>query len=716
MPSRIILGLLLLLGTPILAQTNLDQFNNRTPLVTKPYDYSYKAKRSKFENDLPHRRFQRLDGTIAIKRQQSFAGIPVWGAEIADVYDGDQLLTRTGHYAHLYTFNSEPTLGSTDAIALSAAYFKTDLATAELWIYPAKQTTHLVWLVRENNFASNYYVFVDAHSGHIHNAYQSIHSGMGVGVLGDEKEVASSGSSGNYVLDHTEFGVRRRTYTASGTTNLPGVISSDADNTWDSASQAAAVDAHYYAGLTLDFLREKLDRNSFDDLGSEVQSTVNYGNNYVNAFWNGSQMVYGDGDLFTATALSASFDIVAHEIAHAVTDYTSRLIYQNDSGALNEAFSDIFAVAAEYYYQPEQFDWMIGEDCWTPFLSGDALRYMFNPALDGSSRAHFAEIYRGPADNGGVHINSGMVNLAFFLAVEGGLHPQRSNLEGNDMEVFGIGMERAFNIFYSAFTLLPPNATYQTARDLCVATALNLYGEGERIAINNAWAIVGIGEFEFDYLANGGWMIPDVPIEKLKADPGEWVHLQLNLPVGATNLVIQTSGGSGDADLYTRFSAQPTTTDFTHRPYRSGNEERIIEVEPVSGIWYIGIRAYSGFKNVTVSVAYDLPDDDNNLPNETLDMIDLHAETEAWHHFTVEVHTVGPMLIEMQGGEGDADLYVRYGEQPEITDWDYRPFNLGNQETVAIDTAIKGTWHISVHGSTAFSGVSLEVSYPAPVM
>lgn len=695
------------------AQTALEAFGNKVPLQTQSYDYSYKAKRAIFDNALPQARFERLDGTHIVKKKQTLHEIPVWGAELVEIYLDDQLLAKTGHFAHLYTLKTEPSLSATQAIDQIATFFQNTNATAELWIYPARGRSHLVWLIKENNMASNWFVFIDAHTGEIVNAYQSIHTGTGNGTLGDSKEVESSGSTGNYVLDHTEHGVRRRTYSAGNSQTLPGTLSSDADDAWTGSEQGPAVDAHHYAGLTLDFLREHLNRNSYNGNGAEVRSTVNYGVNYVNAFWNGNQMVYGDGDGFTAISLAASFDVVAHEIGHALTEYTSGLIYQNESGALNEAFSDIIGIAAEYYYQPDQFDWMIGEDCWTPAIGGDALRYVNDPAADGSSRDHRLSSYRGFADNGGVHINSGLGNLAFYLAVEGGTHPRALNYQNGHIEVFGIGMEAALNIFYTGFTSLAPSARFIDARNACITAANNLYGEYEAIAVTNAWAAVGVGEAEENGLPNNGVLARDIVLSGLRAEAGEWLQLRVDVPINATNLHIRTYGGTGDADLYTRFNAEPTTSEFTQRPYRSGNDELVVEAAPAVGTWFIGLRAYTPFQDVSVSVAYDLPDDDDAaLPNETLAVTDLNHSEGEWQHFTVEVYQSGPMQITMNGGDGDADMYVKYAEQPSITAWDYRPFAFGNNETIDIDHATTGTWHISIHAAEAYSDVSLTVGYP----
>lgn len=694
-------------------QQPLDAFGSKVPLATQTYDYSAKALRAQFDEQTLPTMVERLDGTQLVKRQQVYQGIPVWGATLIEIHDGDQMLAKTGHFARLYTLKTEPQITANQAITLTADYFNNQNATAEQYIYPARGRSYLIWLVKENNPASNWFVFVDAHTGEFLNAYQSIHTGTGTGTLGDVKEVESSGSAGNYLMDYTENGVRRITYSAGNGTSLPGTLSSDADDTWDSASQAAAVDAHHYAGLVLDFLRVQFNRSSFDNNGATIRSTVNYGEQYANAFWNGGQMVYGDGDGYSFTSLSASLDVVAHEIGHAVTQYTSNLIYQGQSGALNEAFSDILGTAAEYYYQSEQFDWMIGEECWTPSLAGDGMRYMYDPVADGQSRDHYKSRYTGVGDNGGVHINSGIVNLAFYLLTEGGRHPRWENYLNGDIEVRGLGMDVALSIFYVAMISLPPNARFLDARNACIAAATIMYDEYEVTNVTNAWAAVGIGEAVENGLPNNGVLTRGETLNNLSAKQGEWLELQINLPANATNLRIRSFGGTGDADMYTRFNAAPTETEYTQRPYRSGNDERVVESDPAAGIWYIGLRAYAPFENVSVSADFDLPEDpDASLPNETLALSNLSAAEGEWLHYTVEVYQTGPMQIAMSGGTGDADLYIKYEEEPKITNWDYRPFAFGNDENVNLTDATKGTWHISIHAAEVFNDVALTVSYP----
>ncbi len=222
---------------------------------------------------------------------------------------------------------------------------------------------------------------------------------------------------------------------------------------------------------------------------------------FLNAFYFGDGiMVYGEGlpeGLTTTggrrwTYFSAGIDVVAHELTHGVTDYSSRLIYQNESGALNEAFSDIIATGVEFAFHPPgngtlRADYVLGED----IVSPGAVRSMSNPLQYGDPD-HYSERFLGSADSGGVHINSGIVNHAFYLAIEGGTH----RLSG--VRVTGVGGARRADVeqaFYRAFVfMLPPDALFSTARQTTIQSARELFGNGSDVetAIRGAWTAVGV--------------------------------------------------------------------------------------------------------------------------------------------------------------------------------------------------------------------------------
>ncbi|MFE8070082.1 M4 family metallopeptidase [Marinobacteraceae bacterium S3BR75-40.1] len=275
--------------------------------------------------------------------------------------------------------------------------------------------------------------------------------------------------------------------------SLPGrQISRDTDShargAWDNA------------GNTYAFYQNIFERDSIDDRGMPLVSTVHalfagqsggcYGDNamYLPDL---KQMIYGDGGNSLSNPAGA-LDVVAHELTHGVTAVESNLIYQNESGAINEALSDIFGAGAESYLQsggtlsnaPETLEesdkvWLLGEDT---VRSGTFMRKMSDPAADGQSRDSYDSRYTGDQDNGGVHINSGIMNLAFYLLAHGGQHPRGKT----DVTVTGIGLEDALDIYYQANTrLFTRSTTFENARFRLAQAAETLYGE-----CSTQWAAV----------------------------------------------------------------------------------------------------------------------------------------------------------------------------------------------------------------------------------
>jgi len=204
-------------------------------------------------------------------------------------------------------------------------------------------------------------------------------------------------------------------------------------------------------------------------------------------------MYYGDGlpsgvtvDGLQVNYLAAGLDVVAHELTHGVTDYSSRLIYQGEPGALNESFSDVMATGVEFYFQPGKADYLAGEDVFTP----GGIRSLQNPQAFGDPD-HYSIRYTGGADNGGVHINSGIPNHAFYLAIEGGRHRLGGTVQG----VGAANREQIERVFYRAFTsFLVPSSTFSQARAATIQAARELYqpGSAAETAVIQAWNAVGV--------------------------------------------------------------------------------------------------------------------------------------------------------------------------------------------------------------------------------
>ncbi|MBN8207587.1 peptidase M4 family protein [Bacillus sp. NTK071] len=335
--------------------------------------------------------------------------------------------------------------------------------------------TYKVQLQFIDPYPANWQIFVDARDGSIVDSYNAVTeeatTGHGTGVLGDNKSLNTYYSNGTYYLYDTTkpmTGVIETRKAFLGNF-LPGNYSTDKDNAFTDTSQGADVDANYYAGTVYDYYYNTHGRNSFDDNGATIRSTVHYGSNYNNAFWNGSQMVYGDGDGKVFAPLSGAQDVVAHEITHAVTERTAGLKYQDQSGALNESMSDVFG----YFVEPEDF--LLGEDVYTPNKSGDALRSLSNPEAYGQP-SHMDDYYNTTSDNGGVHTNSGIPNKAAYLTIQ------------------SIGKSKAEQIYYRALSVyLTPTSNFSEARAALLQATTDLYGTGTTYdSIASAWSQVGV--------------------------------------------------------------------------------------------------------------------------------------------------------------------------------------------------------------------------------
>jgi bacillolysin len=309
--------------------------------------------------------------------------------------------------------------------------------------------------------------------------------------------------TGNIVEHHPQlFTLKNRTVRNGNggpfpVANAP-VIGTETTPPTDPAGLAAFTNT----GLTYDCYKSLFNRDSYNNLGATLTSEVHVvfplGNGQTspdNAVWSAQDqmMAYGDGDGVQMSPLAYALDVTAHELTHAVTSSTANLVYLNESGALNEGMSDIMGAVCEAWKAKavSAKTWLVGEEIWTPATPGDALRYMDSPTKDGSSPDNYLERYTGTQDNGGVHLNSGLPNLAFYLTTVGGKHP-RNKLP---YTVPGLGIDKAGAIFQRALTTkFTANTDMAQARTLLEQAAQELYpGTCAKTSVSLAWATVGVG-------------------------------------------------------------------------------------------------------------------------------------------------------------------------------------------------------------------------------
>jgi len=291
-------------------------------------------------------------------------------------------------------------------------------------------------------------------------------------------------------------GVKHRlVYNAKFGAELPGeLVRKEGDNP---TGDMAVDEAYDGTGMTYDLYHDIFNRNSLDDQGMQLISTVHYLEGYDNAFWDGEQMVFGDGDedlpeserLFNRFTIAP--DIIGHELTHGVTEHSAGLVYWDQPGALNESFSDVFGILVKQRMlnqRADEADWLIGKGLFTENVNGDALRSMKEPgsayddAIIGKDPqpGHMKDYINTISDNGGVHINSGIPNRAFYLAATA---------------IGGYAWEKAGKIWYLTLKdKLNERSDFQDAANKTVLVAGELFGStsDEKKAVKNAWKEIGI--------------------------------------------------------------------------------------------------------------------------------------------------------------------------------------------------------------------------------
>lgn len=338
--------------------------------------------------------------------------------------------------------------------------------------------------------------------------------------------IQTSLSGSSYILSDVTRGNGIQTYNSARTATYPTTNFMDADNNWTAAEynntnkDNGALDAHWGAEMTYDYWSAVHGRNSYDNAGAKIKSYVHYNlvaagySSNNNAFWNGSVMTYGDGTGTGGFDILTAMDVAGHEIGHAVCTYTANLAYQKESGAMNEAFSDIWGACIEYRAAPTKSTWLVGEDI--ERRSGHlALRSMSDPNSEGQpdtyGGTYWVSVNCTPTssnDQCGVHTNSGVLNHWFYILSVG---KSGTNDIGSVYNVTGITIDKAAKIaFRLEDVYLTANSTYANARTSGIQSAIDLYGAGsaEVIATTNAFYAVGVGAA---YVGSSDTVAPSAP-------------------------------------------------------------------------------------------------------------------------------------------------------------------------------------------------------------
>ena len=335
-------------------------------------------------------------------------------------------------------------------------------------------------------------VYVDAQTGeilfdlpliHFENAVGTAHTKYsGIREINTFKNISQQ-----YILQDNTRGNGIKTLNCQNGINYYSAVNFvDDDNIWNNVNAQMdeyATDAHFAAMSTYDYYLHVHNRNSIDGNGFALTSYVHFDFDFLNAFWNGEFMSYGDGKSSQGITPLTTIDICGHEITHGLTEFTSNLIYDNESGALNEAYSDIFGTAIEFYTVPEYANWTMGEK--TNWI----VRSLSNPKQYDQPNTYKGEYWYDYAD---VHINSGVLNYWFYLLCQGG---SGVNDLGNAYQVQGIGIEKAEQIAFKTLTeYLSASSKYIDAYNYSVIAAGELFGgcSQEVQSVGDAFYAVGV--------------------------------------------------------------------------------------------------------------------------------------------------------------------------------------------------------------------------------
>ncbi|MFI9204934.1 M4 family metallopeptidase [Streptomyces sp. NPDC053048] len=449
------------------------------------------------------------DGTVHTRYERTYDGLPVLGGDLVvhQKKSGARDVTKATD-ADIAVPSTSPSQAPSAAkkTALSAAAdqktAKADAGKAPrkvIWAAQGKpvlayETT--VTGVQKDGTPSKLQVITDANTGKKLFQNETVHTGSGTSTYSGTVPLTTTQSGSGYTLTDGARG-GHKTYDLNQGTSGTGALFTNSSDVWGADRQKAGVDAHYGAAVTWDFYKNTLGRSGIRNDGKGAYSRVHYGNGYVNAFWDDDCfcMTYGDGEN-NANPLT-SLDVAAHEMTHGVTSATANLRYSGESGGLNEATSDIFGTATEFYAKnsTDKGDYLIGEKI---DINGDGtpLRYMDKPSKDGSSRDYWSS----SLGNVDVHYSSGPANHFYYLLSEGSGSKVIDGVSYNsptynNSKITGIGRDKATKIWYKALTTYFTSTTnYKAARAATLKATADLYGSTstEYKTVANTWTAINV--------------------------------------------------------------------------------------------------------------------------------------------------------------------------------------------------------------------------------
>ncbi|MFD0310850.1 M4 family metallopeptidase [Streptomyces sp. NPDC127119] len=455
-----------------------------------------------------------VDGTTHTRYERTYDGLPVLGGDLVvhETKAGTTQGVTKATKATIKVADVTPSIARSTAEKQAVTAAKAEGSTKSaadkaprkvVWAADGKPVLAYETVVggfQHDGTPQELHVVTDAESGKKLYEWEAVKTGIGNSQYSGTVTIGTSLSGSTYQLNDTSRG-SHKTYNLNKGTSGTGTLFTDADDTWGtgaaSNTQTAAVDAHYGAQVTWDFYKNVLGRTGIKNNGVAAYSRVHYSTAYVNAFWQDSCfcMTYGDGA--GSVKPLTSLDVAGHEMSHGVTANTAGLNYSGESGGLNEATSDIFGTAVEFYAasSSDVGDYLIGEKI-DINGNGTPLRYMDKPSKDGASKDSWSSSL-GSVD---VHYSSGPANHFFYLLSEGSGAKTINGVSynsttSNGTTLTGIGRDKAIKIWYKALTEYMTSTTkYAGARTATLSAASALYGSTstEYKAVAAAWSGVNV--------------------------------------------------------------------------------------------------------------------------------------------------------------------------------------------------------------------------------
>jgi pseudolysin len=531
------------------------------------------------------------NGKVVTRYQQYFQGVPVWDQAIVEQRTANQVQpAMSGSLLRNIDTDlpsAKPAYAAADVLLQAKAASRaavTESEQAKLYVQLGQNNVaQLIYVVSFVNKSatkpSRPYYIIDANTGAILKQWEGIThyeaSGPGGNAKTGQYEYQPGGKYGPLIVDNNCAMVTPNVITvdlqngSSGSTpfrfNCPR-------NTYKAVNGAFSPlnDAHYFGNVVFNMYQSWL---NLRPISQTLYMKVHYGNNYENAFWDGSAMNFGDGasTFYPLVAL----DVSGHEISHGFTEQNSGLVYSGMSGGMNEAFSDMAGEAAENYMKGTN-DFLVGTEI---FKASGALRYMANPTQDGRSIDN-AKNYTSNLD---VHYSSGVYNKAFYLLAT----------------TAGWSTRKAFEVMADANHLYwTANSTFNQGACGVEKAATN---RGYVVAdVTAAFSAVGVS----CSTGSGNVLVKGVPVNGISVASGGGNVYSITVPAGARNLNFKLSGGSGDGDIYVKLGATPSTTTFDAKSDGSSNAENITVGAPGAGTYYLLLNAYRAVSGASLVANY----------------------------------------------------------------------------------------------------------------